>query len=106
MQIRRPHVKRPARRAAAVIGTAPLMVALAVSSISITVVVVLGTVSQGRVPASGPLGLVCAVVLAAVAAAEASRPARSERVRRRTAPPPTIGQQASGVDAPTASPWR
>jgi hypothetical protein len=64
------------------------MGALALSSISITLAVVLGTVAEGRVPASGPLGLVCALVLAAVAAAEASRPARAERTRRKTTPPP------------------
>ena len=80
-------MSRPARRAVAAIGTAPLMVALAVSSVSITLAVVLETVSKGRVPASGPLGLVCALVLAAVAAAEASRPARSERTRRKTMRP-------------------
>ena len=64
------------------------MVAFALSSISITLAVVLGTISQGRVPAGGPLGLVCALVLAAVAAAEASRPARAERTRRKTMRPP------------------
>lgn len=88
MQISRPQVSRPARRAVAAIGAAPLMATLALSSVSITLVVVLATVSEGRVPASGPLGLVCALVLAAVAAAEASRPARSERTRRKTMHPP------------------
>ncbi len=77
-----------ARRAGEAIAAAPLMVALALSSITITLAVVLGTISQGRVPASGPLGLVCALVLAAVAAAEASRPARAERTRRKTVRPP------------------
>ena len=85
--MRRAQVSRPARRAVAAIGAAPLMVALAFSSLLITLAVVLGTVSDGRVPASGGLGLVCALVLAAVAAAEASRPARSERTRRKTMRP-------------------
>jgi hypothetical protein len=87
MQINTPQVRRPARRAIAAIGSAPVTVALALGSISIMLAVVLGTVSNGHVPASGPLGLVCAPVLAAVAAAEASRPARSERARRRAMRP-------------------
>ena len=47
------------------------MAALAVASIVITLVVVLGTMHDGRLPATGSIGLVCALVLAAVAVAEA-----------------------------------
>lgn len=75
----------------------PLTAMLAVISIVIAIVVAIVTVSHGRLPASGPAELICAFVLAAVAAAEASRPARSERLRRRTDRPRLIEeeQQAS-----------
>jgi hypothetical protein len=76
------------RRAAAGIFSAPVTFVLAALSIAITLTVVVGTLAYGRVPPSAPLGLICAVVLAAAAAAEASRPARSDRVRRRLARPP------------------
>jgi hypothetical protein len=62
----------------------------------ITAVVALGTLSDGRLPANAPMGMVCAAVLAAVAVVEASRPARVERVRRRLAPP---------LDAPQDRRW-
>jgi hypothetical protein len=87
MQLRRPQIKIPARRVLAAAASAPVMATLAVSSIVITLVVALGTLSDGRLPASGSIGLVCALVLAAVAVAEASRPARSDRMRRRTVRP-------------------
>jgi hypothetical protein len=82
------------------------MAALALTSIAITLVVALGTVNAGRLPASGSIGLVCALVLAAVAVAEASRPARSERVRRRTTPPPESHEEASPADASIVTIWR
>jgi hypothetical protein len=74
-------------RAASGIASAPLTFVLATLSIAITLTVTIGTVAAGRMPASATLGLICAVVLAAAAAAEASRPARSDRVRRRLARP-------------------
>jgi uncharacterized membrane protein YbhN (UPF0104 family) len=112
MQMRRLKLRTPARRAAAGVAAAPVMAAMALGSIVITLVVALGTVSNGRLPATGSIGLVCALVLAAVAVAvaEASRPARSERVRRRTTPPvapkmdqtSTLRSRHAGADgAPT-----
>jgi predicted neutral ceramidase superfamily lipid hydrolase len=65
----------------------PLTAMLAVISIAIVIAIAVVTVTRGRLPASGPIELVCAFVLAAVATAEASRPARSERLRRRAHPP-------------------
>jgi hypothetical protein len=65
------------------IASAPLTFVLAALSIAITLTVAIGAVAHGRVPPSGQLGLICAVVLAAAAAAEATRPARSDRARRR-----------------------
>jgi len=62
----------------------PLTAMLAVISIGIVIAVAIGTATRGRLTASGPIELICAFVLAAVATAEASRPARSERLRRRT----------------------
>jgi hypothetical protein len=106
MQLGRPKIKTPARRAVAAAASAPMMVALALSSIVITLVVVLGTISKGRLPATGSIGLVCALVLAAVAAAEASRPARSDRVRRRTVHPPVSPDDVSATDVSIASRWR
>jgi hypothetical protein len=105
MQIARLRIKAPARRAVATIASAPLMAALAVSSIGITLVVVLGTMHDGRLPATGSIGLVCALVLAAVAVAEACRPARSERARRRIGRPPALDEVASD-DVSVASRWR
>ncbi|MBV9002140.1 MAG: hypothetical protein JO304_24000 [Solirubrobacterales bacterium] len=105
MQIARPNLRTPARRAVGAIAAAPLMAALALASIVITLVVALGTVSAGRLPATGSIGLVCALVLAAVAVAEASRPARSERARRRVAPPPASRQELSDVDASIVTRW-
>jgi hypothetical protein len=100
MQMRRPtQIKKRARRALAGVASAPLMAVLALTSIAITLVVALGTVHDGRLPASGSIGLVCALVLAAVAVAEASRPARSERLRRRNASAPSSHQEVSDADA-------
>lgn len=62
----------------------PLTALLALISIAIVIAVATVTVTRGQLPASGPIELICAFVLAAVATAEASRPARSDRVRRRT----------------------
>ncbi len=106
MQLGRPKIMTPARRALAAAASAPMMAALALSSIVITLVVALGTVSKGRLPASGSIGLVCALVLAAVAVAEASRPARSDRVRRRTMQPPAPPDDVSATDVSIASRWR
>jgi hypothetical protein len=61
MQLGRPKIKIPARRAAQGVASAPLMAALAIVSIAITLVVALGTVRDGRLPASGSIGLVCAL---------------------------------------------
>jgi hypothetical protein len=58
MQLGRPKIKIPARQAWAGIASAPLMAAMAVISIVITLVVALGTVRDGRLPASGSIGLV------------------------------------------------
>ena len=105
MHMRRPNLRTPARHAAEGAAAAPLMAALALASTVITVIVALGAVSDGRLPANGSIGIVCALVLAAVAVVEASRPARSERVRRRIAPLDTA-RKVSGVDVPTISRWR
>jgi hypothetical protein len=78
---------------------------MAVASIGITLVVVLGTMHDGRLPATGSIGLVCALVLAAVAVAEAPRPARSERARRRIGRPPALDEVASDAVS-VASRWR
>ena len=88
MQMCTPKLKLSARRAAEGVAAAPLMSALALASTVITAVVALSTVSQGRLPADGSIGMVCALVLAAVAVVEASRPARVERTTRRIAHPP------------------
>jgi hypothetical protein len=106
MQMRRAKLRIPARRAAQGVAAAPLMAALALLSTTIAVVVALGTVSDGRLPANGSIGMVCALVLAAVAVVEASRPARTERARRRIPPPLDTRQDASGDDVPTTSHWR
>ncbi len=74
-------------RATSGLASAPLTFLLAALSIAITLTVAIGTVTEGRMPSSAPLALICAVVLAAATAAEASRPARSERSRRRLARP-------------------
>lgn len=87
MQMRNPKPKLSARRAAEAVAAAPLMTALAFASMVITAVVALDTVSHGRIPANGSIGMVCAVLLAAVAVVEASRPARLERADRRIARP-------------------
>ncbi len=100
MQIRRPQLRTPARRAAEGVAAAPLMAAVALASTVITAVVALGAVSDGRLSANGSIGMVCALVLAAVALVEASRPARLERVRRRIAPPLDTRRDVSGVDVP------
>jgi hypothetical protein len=106
MQMRRPKLRTPARRAAQSVAAAPVMAAMALASIVITLVVALGTVSDGRLPASGSIGLVCALVLASVAVAEASRPARSERLRRRNVARPPAPEDVTDVDAPITSRWR
>jgi hypothetical protein len=107
MQLRHPaKVSKRARRAIEGVALAPMMFLLALTSIVITLVVAVGTVHSGRLPASGSIGLVCALVLAAVAVAEASRPARSERVRRRTTTTPASLEEASSADASIATGWR
>ncbi len=106
MQMRTPKLRIPARRAAECVAEAPLMAALALASTAIMTVVALGTVSDGRLPANGTIGIVCALVLAAVAAVEASRPARMERTGRRMATPRHNPRDASGLDAPATPRWR
>jgi hypothetical protein len=86
MQMRTPKLGPSARRAAEGVAAAPLMAALALASTVITAVVALDTVTQGQLPADGSIGMVCALVLAAVALVEASRPARLERLRRQITP--------------------
>lgn len=95
-----------ARRAAQGAAAAPLMTVLALASTAITALVALSTVSQGRLPADGSIGMVCALVLAAVAVVEASRPARVERTTRRIARPLSSRQDASELDVPTTLRWR
>jgi hypothetical protein len=87
------HTRRAKRRAGSALAAAPLTIVLAALSIAITLAIAVGTVADGHVPQSGPLGLICAVVLAAAAAAEASRPARSDRVRRRLPQSPHTGAE-------------
>jgi hypothetical protein len=106
MQMRRPKLKIPARRVAEGVAAAPLMAALALASTVITTVVAFGAVSDGRLPANGSMWMMCALVLAAVAIVEASRPVRVERVRRRVAPPLDAPEDVSGVDVPTTVRWR
>ncbi|HKO28311.1 MAG TPA: hypothetical protein VJU80_12695 [Solirubrobacteraceae bacterium] len=106
MQMRTPNLRPSARRAAEGVAAAPLMTALALASTAITAVVALSTVSQGRLPADGSIGIVCALVLAAVAVVEASRPARVERTTRRIARPLTTRQDISDLDVPNTSRWR
>jgi len=92
MQMRTPKLRIPARRAAEGVVAAPLMAALALATTAITAIVALSTVSDGRLPADGSIGMVCALVLAAVAVVEASRPARVERTSRRIARAPATRQ--------------
>jgi hypothetical protein len=66
-----------------VITSAPLAALLAVLSAGLTLAVAATTVAGGRVPGDAGLALIGALVLAAVAASEASRPQRSDRGRRR-----------------------
>jgi hypothetical protein len=106
MQMRTRKLRLSARRAAEGVAAAPLMAALALASTVITAVVALSTVSHGRLPADGSIGMVCALVLAAVAAVEASRPARVERATRRIARPLANRQDLSDVDDLTAPRWR
>lgn len=103
MQISKTKLRIPASRVAEGVAAAPLMTALALVATVITAVVALSTISHGRLPANGSVGMVCALVLAAVAMVEASRPARLERVRRRIAPPLDTAQGSADVDVPT---WR
>jgi hypothetical protein len=64
------------------ITSAPLAAVLAIPSVAITVFIALTTVIDGRVSSDAPVGLICAVLIAGVAATEASRPARSSRTRK------------------------
>ena len=64
------------------IASARFAVLLAVVSAVVTLVVAVTTVSGGRVPGDAGLELIGALVLAAVAASEASRPQRRDRGRR------------------------
>jgi hypothetical protein len=66
-----------------VIGSAPLAAVLAVVSAAVTLVVAATTLAGGQVPGDAGLELIGALVLAAVAVSEASRPQRSDRGRRR-----------------------
>jgi hypothetical protein len=65
------------------IGSAPPAALLAVVSAGVTLVVAVTTVSGGRVPGDAGLELIAALLLAAVAASEASRPQRRDRARAR-----------------------
>jgi hypothetical protein len=105
MQVHRPNLTRPARRAAEGVAAAPLMAALGLASAVITAIVALNTVSAGRLPADGSIGMVCALVLAAVAAVEGSRPARVERVSRRLARSQAGRDDVSDADGPTLPRW-
>jgi hypothetical protein len=65
------------------ITSAPLAAGLAILSAAVTLVVAISTVSAGQVPGNAGLELIAALLLAAVAASEASRPQRRDRGRRR-----------------------
>jgi hypothetical protein len=66
-----------------VFTSAPLAAVLAVLSAGVTLLVVATTVIGGRVPGDAGLELIAALLLAAVAVSEASRPQRCDRGRRR-----------------------
>jgi hypothetical protein len=106
MQTRRPKLRISARRAAEGVIAAPLMPALALASATITAIVALNTVSAGRLPADGSIGMVCALMLAAVAMVEASRPARMERASRRIARSPATRHDVPDLDVSTTRRWR
>lgn len=74
--MRKPHLS--------VITAAPLAAVLAVLSAGVTLVVAATTVLGGQVPGDAGLELIGALLLAAVAVSEASRPQRCDRGRRRT----------------------
>jgi hypothetical protein len=77
------------------IGSAPIAALLAVFSVGVTLVVAVSTVTAGQVPGNAGLELIGALVLAAVAVSEASRPQRRDRDRR--------GRTEAGQDAHTAT---
>ena len=78
------------------IGSAPIAALLAVFSVGVTLVVAVSTVTGGQVPGNAGLELIGALVLAAVAVSEASRPQRRDRNRR--------GRPEPGR-TPTPPPW-
>jgi hypothetical protein len=65
------------------IGSAPLAAVLAIVSAGVTLTVAITTLSAGQVSGDAPLELIAALLLAAVATSEASRPRRRDRDRRR-----------------------
>jgi hypothetical protein len=75
--------RRLLRDAVSALAAAPVATGLGTISIATTLAVVISTVSTGRTSSGAPLELICAVLLAAVAAVEGSRPARGVRARRR-----------------------
>jgi hypothetical protein len=79
------------------IGSAPVAALLAVFSAGVTLVVAVSTVTAGQVPGNAGLELIGALVLAAVAASEASRPQRRDRDRR--------GHGEAGPDAQSDRLW-
>lgn len=74
------------------IGSAPLAALLAIISAAVTLVVAITTVSAGEVPGNAGLELIAALLLAAVATSEASRPRRRDRDRRRLVKTVDAGQ--------------
>lgn len=74
------------------VGEVPLALLLGLLSAFITLGVALTTLAIGHVPRSGAAGLICALLLAAIAAAEAARPVERP-----------AGQGAEEDEAPSSS---
>lgn len=73
------------KRLLSAIRSAPFAVLLASVSAAVSLVVAISTLSAGQVPGNAPLELIAALLLAAVATSEASRPRRRDRDRQRVA---------------------
>lgn len=67
-----------------VLISTPLATALAAVSIVITFLVAVSAVTDGRASTAVPLGLIMALLIAAVATVAATRPAPDDRGHRRT----------------------
>lgn len=71
------------KRLFSVIASAPFAAVLALASASVTLLVAVEMVTAGQVPSNAGLELIAALLLAAVATSEVSRPQRRDRDRRR-----------------------